>query len=78
MVGNMMDLLEVVGVGTRAVRCVVYMVGSPAVQALGIMVMVRREKCTRRAETAWAPGRGSALGCGEAVLVIIQGEWCPY
>jgi hypothetical protein len=25
---------------------------------------------TRRAETAWALGRASALGCGEAVLAI--------
>ena len=70
---------EVVGVGTRAVRYVpvVYKVGSPVVQALEVIVVVPREKGTRRAETALAPGRASASGCGEAVLVIIQGGWGP-
>ena len=68
---------EVVGVGTRAVRCAACMVGLPAVQALEIKVTARREKGTRRAETALAPGGASASGCGEAVLAIIRGGWGP-
>ena len=61
--------------GTRAVRCVVYMAGSPEAQALDMMVMIRREKGSSWG-TAWALGRASASGCGGAVLAIrIRG---PY
>ena len=63
--------------GTRAVRCVVYPVGSPAVRVLETMTMVRQEKGACIAGIAWALGRASASGCGEAVLAIIRGELGP-
>jgi hypothetical protein len=64
--------------GTRAGRCAVYMVGSPAVRLIEALALEIVVVVWRRAETAWGPGRASASGCGEAVLAMRDSRKTPY